>query len=102
DGIRDFHVTGVQTCALPIYLRHGIAREFDVDDRADDLYDFALVHWVGLHGAVQALRNGNAELLVKPRMGNREWGIVKSVSKAGRSEERRVGKEYRSRWCAQR
>src|SRR5690606_20537576 len=21
DGIRDFHVTGVQTCALPIYLR---------------------------------------------------------------------------------
>src|SRR5690606_39993990 len=22
DGIRDFHVTGVQTCALPIYLWH--------------------------------------------------------------------------------
>src|SRR5690606_21908344 len=22
DGIRDFHVTGVQTCALPIFLRH--------------------------------------------------------------------------------
>src|SRR5690606_40678519 len=21
DGIRDFHVTGVQTCALPIYVR---------------------------------------------------------------------------------
>src|SRR5690606_40661137 len=21
DGIRDFHVTGVQTCALPIYIR---------------------------------------------------------------------------------
>src|SRR5690606_40778692 len=38
DGIRDFHVTGVQTCALPIYgfsdeqiieLRRGIA-SFDV------------------------------------------------------------------------
>src|SRR5690606_40710721 len=23
DGIRDFHVTGVQTCALPIYTRPG-------------------------------------------------------------------------------
>src|SRR5690606_41616202 len=23
DGIRDFHVTGVQTCALPIFLRRG-------------------------------------------------------------------------------
>src|SRR5690606_40783516 len=22
DGIRDFHVTGVQTCALPIYASH--------------------------------------------------------------------------------
>src|SRR6266511_4170098 len=25
DGIRDFHVTGVQTCALPIYGEHGQA-----------------------------------------------------------------------------
>src|SRR5690606_40441565 len=25
DGIRDFHVTGVQTCALPILHRHYIA-----------------------------------------------------------------------------
>src|SRR5690606_39769998 len=24
DGIRDFHVTGVQTCALPICLKHNI------------------------------------------------------------------------------
>src|SRR5690606_39645115 len=26
DGIRDFHVTGVQTCALPIYSRRCAAR----------------------------------------------------------------------------
>src|SRR5690606_40687559 len=25
DGIRDFHVTGVQTCALPIYLPFGFS-----------------------------------------------------------------------------
>src|SRR5690606_40702310 len=27
DGIRDFHVTGVQTCALPIYLDRGFSRK---------------------------------------------------------------------------
>src|SRR5690606_39413279 len=26
DGIRDFHVTGVQTCALPIYVARAVAR----------------------------------------------------------------------------
>src|SRR5690606_35468036 len=26
DGIRDFHVTGVQTCALPIFLREALQR----------------------------------------------------------------------------
>src|SRR5690606_39911668 len=26
DGIRDFHVTGVQTCALPIYRTSGLRR----------------------------------------------------------------------------
>src|SRR5690625_5932895 len=26
DGIRDGHVTGVQTCALPIYLRRTVSR----------------------------------------------------------------------------
>src|SRR5207302_8363926 len=28
DGIRDFHVTGVQTCALPIYRRNRIIVEY--------------------------------------------------------------------------
>src|SRR5690606_40526821 len=30
DGIRDFHVTGVQTCALPIYTIHAIRRNVDI------------------------------------------------------------------------
>src|SRR5690606_40536698 len=29
DGIRDFHVTGVQTCALPISKRHQLACALD-------------------------------------------------------------------------
>src|SRR5690606_41139204 len=32
DGIRDFHVTGVQTCALPISHRDGGSRALNVGD----------------------------------------------------------------------
>src|SRR5215510_3868220 len=64
DGIRDGHVTGVQTCALPIYRR----RRLDLLDRA----------------------GGDV---------HREQRVdVRLVERAGRSEERRVGKECRSRW----
>src|SRR5690606_40706687 len=39
DGIRDFHVTGVQTCALPIFAAHAtdiVPPEFDGDGVAPD------------------------------------------------------------------
>src|SRR5690606_39731741 len=41
DGIRDFHVTGVQTCALPICLRYGITTFQDAGARqsAIDIYE---------------------------------------------------------------
>src|SRR5690606_39558773 len=35
DGIRDFHVTGVQTCALPIYIEKAIA-ELEEALKGDD------------------------------------------------------------------
>ncbi len=38
---RDRHAFDLQRV---VHLRHGLAREFDVDDGADDLYDFALAH----------------------------------------------------------
>src|SRR6266511_4666231 len=37
DGIRDFHVTGVQTCTLPIYRVEGVQPADHVDDRGDVL-----------------------------------------------------------------
>src|SRR5439155_11581791 len=64
DGIRDGHVTGVQTCALPIFFGHGQRRE-NVSSCA-------------------TCRHQDA------------WGWRGSVRR--RSEERRVGKECRSRW----
>src|SRR2546426_7207212 len=60
DGIRDYKVTGVQTCALPISLRL-MSRGVALTARAPDS------------------KSGG-------------WGFE------SRSEERRVGKECRSRW----
>src|SRR2546429_3030255 len=85
DGIRDVAVTGVQTCALPIWIR---------------FFDSALAYGDGhserLIGEVlQAhLRAGRVVVATKVPPRNEEW-----PGKAGkRSEERRVGKECRSRW----
>src|SRR3712207_8806698 len=76
DGIRDIGVTGVQTCALPIF---------------DAL-------------ALPDARLALPELLVAPQL-EEERGHAPSVQRAAgghgldhRSEERRVGKECRSRW----
>src|SRR5439155_14554697 len=61
DGIRDGHVTGVQTCALPISSSCAI----DVNAASSSPH-----------------------------------AVIQSVNGAGsRSEERRVGKECRSRWA---
>src|SRR5207302_7599519 len=76
DGIRDFHVTGVQTCALPIWWRvivcHACATRHPV-------------HCCSTTAASSAFRHSNGT----PRpSGSWDWFRV-------RSEERRVGKECR-------
>src|SRR3712207_8834498 len=84
DGIRDIGVTGVQTCTLPISTRA----------KAQELAE-----------------------QIAAKLGNRSWGMgdgdvnadpspiphhpsptFANVEAANRSEERRVGKECRSRW----
>src|SRR5690606_40750805 len=77
DGIRDFHVTGVQTCALPIYLnnlRNPIELLVSVNDspKSKELEELA-----------QEIAQLNDKI---------------SLTTTRRSEERRVGKECRSRW----
>src|SRR3712207_7165440 len=83
DGIRDIGVTGVQTCALPIF--QGLP----------DTFEFA-----GQRASATYRQMGNGVNV----------GVVYNVLRAhvrrdawllkghGRSEERRVGKECRSRW----
>src|SRR5690606_40320314 len=93
DGIRDFHVTGVQTCALPIFQNHirtcaatgiktikynmsllGVVRTNRVPGRGDTLHD----RW-----------NAKESLAKNPPL--TRAGVVNA--EAFRSEERRVGKE---------
>src|SRR5204863_6961504 len=71
DGIRDLYVTGVQTCALPILTVTEILRQRGVVGKFVEFYGPGV-------GAVP-LEN-------RATIGNM------------RSEERRVGKECRSRW----
>src|SRR5690606_41808701 len=94
DGIRDFHVTGVQTCALPISQRLQRRRGVQelralvppgrrwAEPRVGLLLDRELRRFRGRQGAV-AVR-----VLLGARPGDR----------GDRSEERRAGKESRARW----
>src|SRR5690606_39758699 len=84
DGIRDFHVTGVQTCALPIYVR-GVAVEVHRHDRGGALRDGGL-----RRGGRQV--EGDRVDVGEDRRRAREGDRVRR-----RSEERRVGKEGKSR-----
>src|SRR3712207_7554835 len=73
DGIRDIGVTGVQTCALPIYVGP---------------LTFALTALTSLLLLNYVAKNFG-ELVGK----GLPWQVI-----VERSEERRVGKECRSRW----
>src|SRR2546430_6146397 len=83
DGIRDLTVTGVQTCALPISLG-GTSLEEPLAQRDQKQSSDDAEHHDG------ALDDPGSQ--VPDRQGFIEF------SEQGRSEERRVGKECRSRW----
>src|SRR5690606_39414715 len=97
DGIRDFHVTGVQTCALPILLvlPLQIGCPTAVDGRVDKIVENV--------GVVKPTFMGAA-----PRIFEKAYGKIVTMMQAEggvkaklfdwRSEERRVGKECRARW----
>src|SRR5690606_40838361 len=97
-GIRDFHVTGVQTCALPISYRALIdlapqseeaywAREKLAEIAHRHLKDYpeAISHWQALAGSG------------RPDADRFAYLVAKAYFELRRSEERRVGKEWRER-----
>src|SRR5690606_40936352 len=80
DGIRDFHVTGVQTCALPISL---------------------FLQWYGAN-ELKTIKNAEQTGQACSMVGEALYcGLYLNelLLKLARSEERRVGKECRSRRC---
>src|SRR5690606_40830384 len=86
DGIRDFHVTGVQTCALPICLHEllglGGKRAPQIHGTRDLGPAGEPARRIDRHSAVALYHTPLADRI-----------------EVLRSEERRVGKECRSRWA---
>src|SRR5690606_40190914 len=87
DGIRDFHVTGVQTCALPIYSAQLSEETLNLlqfkvssDNCAESSHPTSLNAW--------DWTLGEDAFLSKPPCSLRSASTT-------RSEERRVGKECR-------
>src|SRR5256885_12726363 len=80
DGIRDYKVTGVQTCALPI---SGLSR-------------LACDEGTALVEGIQCQRGQQVDGQVDHRDDGHALDGLAGL--AHRSEERRVGKECRSRW----
>src|SRR5205807_5122130 len=97
DGIRDYKVTGVQTCALPISQRIAV-----LDGQWLTVHRVGEQHLrvPGVGEAEASLEmDGAAALADRPAVGAAEDDLAPARLDAGpRSEERRVGKEGRSRW----
>src|SRR5690606_40633829 len=88
DGIRDFHVTGVQTCALPISVRT-IALQSERPAVRRVL--------MGVHaGVLEGFRLSEAMRRQGPAFPPLYRAMVSAGESSGRSEERRVGKEGRA------
>src|SRR5256885_8679006 len=90
DGIRDYKVTGVQTCALPILARGllqiGGWRNRPAREAARKIARFMM----GGEPEQPQLSAMREELMNRDKV---------RLVLAGRSEERRGGKEWRSRWA---
>src|SRR5439155_6550606 len=97
-GIRDGHVTGVQTCALPISL----GRTLDVNHTRPSSSNIGLCTLALLFQIASSPQYGEgasgfpaARGVFGSRTGTFTW--LEMWCTGSRSEERRVGKECRSR-----
>src|SRR5256885_12896321 len=85
DGIRDYKVTGVQTCALPIFSHKMLTQNLRMLER---------------NGLVEREVHPTVPPRVEYTLTEPGQGLRATVDTmcGWRSEERRVGKECRSRW----
>src|SRR5205807_8032047 len=100
DGIRDYKVTGVQTCALPIWVPAA-----NVVAVGEGLRMSIRTWWASAIAATLILAT-----LLLGRARDRQFPTSKTqhsppavrAPQTLRSEERRVGKEWRARWAMER
>src|SRR5690606_40113076 len=97
-GIRYFHVTGVQTCALPICEAVAYAM-FNLEDRGPMIIEAGTKVYQGM---IVGIHNRDNDLEVNVLKGKkltnmRASGKDEAVKLTPRSDERRGGKERR-RW----
>ena len=91
DGIRDWSVTGVQTCALPISLKP------QPNEHIFHYRNFALELVRGNEPKSSSSRT--FEEVTPEQLSTILFSHLRPfVDRVARSEERRVGKECRSRW----
>src|SRR5207302_8179587 len=97
-GIRDFHVTGVQTCALPIFTPRGTTTRPTADQVRIALMD-TLTPWLPGARVLDLFAGAGGVGLEALSRGARHATFVESQVRAvaARSEERRVGKAWRAR-----
>src|SRR5690606_39506395 len=87
DGIRDFHVTGVQTCALPICRPwRPFAKTVFLNTEMD------------AHITPEGWHPWPGDKNFPDKEKTAFYAEYNSLGPGARSEERRVGKECRSRW----
>src|SRR5690606_40345213 len=98
-GIRDFHVTGVQTCALPILAPFEIIRSVDEIEKGIEKLDYPCVLKTsrgGYDGKGQRVIRSQSDIEEARKLLANGPCVLESWLE--RSEERRVGKECRWRW----
>src|SRR5690606_40139278 len=90
DGIRDFHVTGVQTCALPIFkaLVENPELMLDPNQPQAEISKSAGGRRYALNFVPVGKEGAKKQLYAD---------VKEAEGKIQRSEERRVGKEWRTR-----
>src|SRR3712207_9475023 len=121
DGIRDIGVTGVQTCALPIFFllassicfakeknRVGFLTNLQELKEISDIMDIVNENYVdtgehefsrktlmqgALKGMVESLEDPHSTYFTKAELESFEEDVRGKYVGVGRSEERRVGKE---------
>src|SRR5690606_39585538 len=96
DGIRDFHVTGVKTCALPIYVRGQLLADmyrehFELLDEVRSGARDALLMPTGFAALDEQLGGGLSRepyvVAARPRMGKSSFAlcIARNVARRGKA-----------------